>query len=241
MRTFISLFIILSVMSAHGQMEKIISIPTFKNNKNELDTSLWFKWKYELTKQINLKNLQISTETFHFRFWTDAQALDIWTVDNKTYFGTVTNYAQRYDNKLLRKGVYKIDKVFTNQISLDTTKARELFILIDTLSILSIPTDEKITGWQQGFDGEEFLIETSTPTHYNFKTYWAPRIFVDSLNEAKRIQRLVDFLYNDFKLYDYYQKLKLPAGSYQRNGIQGIQIKTANQDNFGATTITDLL
>jgi len=232
---------ILFVLSAFGQTGKVISIPTFKNYENKLDTTLWFKWKHELTKQINLKNLQTSNDTFHFRFWTDIQAIDIWTVDNKTYFGTVTNYAQRYDNKLLRKGTYQIDKVFTNQINLDTSKARKLFTLIDTLSIISIPSDEKISGWQQGFDGEEFLIETSTPSYYNFKTYWTPRIFADSLNEAKRIQIFVDFLYKDFKLYDYYQKLKLPEGSYRRNGIQGIQIKTTKQETIGARTITDLL
>ena len=228
-------------MSAYGQTEKVITIPTFKNYKNELDTTLWFKWKYELTQKINLQNLQTSTDTFRFRFWTDIQALDIWTVDNKIYFGLVTNYAQRYDNKLLPKGTYQIDKVFSNQITIDTSKARKLYNLIDKLSIVSIPTDDKIKGWQQGFDGEEFLIETSTPTHYNFKTYWTPRIFADSLNEAKRIQTFVDFLYKDFKLYDYYQKLKLPEGSYRRNGIQGIQIKTTKQEIFGARSITDLL
>lgn len=231
----------LFVLSAFGQTGKVICIPTFKLYENKLDTTLWFKWKYELTKQINLQALQTSTDTFHFRFWTDIQAIDIWTVDNKTYFGTVTNYAQRYDSKLLRKGVYQIDRVFTNQINFDTSKARKLFTLIDTLSIVSIPSDDKISGWQQGVDGEEFLIEVSTPTHYNFKTYWTPRIFADSLSEARRIQTFVDFLYKDFKLYGYYQKLKLPEGSYRRNGIQGIQIKATNQKVIGARTITDLL
>jgi hypothetical protein len=70
------------------------------------------------------------------------------------------------------------------------------------------------------------LIETSTPKQYDFKTYWTPRIFADTLKEAKQIQTFVDFLYKDFKIYDYYKKLKLPEGSYQRNGVQGIEIKT---------------
>ena len=241
MRAYISIVMTIFITSVFGQTSKVISIPTYKNYKNEIDTTLWFKWKYALTKQINLKDLQTIADTFHFRLWTDIQAIDIWTLDHKIYFATVTNYAQRYANKLLRMGVYQIDKVYSNQINLDSSKARQLFVFIENLSIVSIPTDDKINGWRQGFDGEEFIIEISTPSQYDFKTYWTPRAFADTLKEAKKIQALVDYFYKSFKLYDYYQKLKLPEGSYQRNGIQGIQINTTNQDNFGARTITDLL
>lgn len=241
MRAFIFIVTFFFISSVHGQTEKVVSIPTYKNYKNEVDTTLWFKWKHDLAKQINLKDLQSSTDTFHFRFWTDIQAIDLWTIDHNSYFGIVTNYAQRYDDKSLRKGVYKIGKVYSNQVILDSSKARQLFKIIDKLSIVNIPTDDKINGWRQGFDGEEFLIETSTPKQYDFKTYWTPRIFADTLKEAKQIQTFVDFLYKDFKVYDYYQKLRLPEGSYQRNGIQGIEIKTNNQFVPGATKVTDLL
>jgi len=241
MRIFIFISITFFFSSAFGQTKKIITIPTYTNYKNEVDTNLWFKWKYELAKQINLKDLQTSRDTFHFRFWTDIQAIDVWTTDHNLYFGVLTNYAQRYDNKLLRKGIYKIGQVYFNQVTLDSSKARQLFNIIDRLSIVNIPSDGKVNGWRQGFDGEEFLIETSSPNQYDFKTYWTPRIFADTLIEAKQIQTLVDFLYKDFKIYDYYKKLKLPEGSYQRNGIQGIQIKTNNLYVPGATKVTDLL
>jgi hypothetical protein len=241
MRIFSLIVLIFFSSSVYGQEEKIINIPTYKNYKNEIDTTPWFKWKYDLAKQINLKDLQTSTDTFHFRFWTDIQAVDIWTIDYNSYFGMITNYAQRYDDKLLLKGIHKIGKIYSNQIILDSTKARQLFNAINKPSIVGIPTDDKINGWRQGFDGEEFLIETSTPKQYKFKTYWTPRIFTDSLKEAKQIQTFVDYLYSDFKIYNYYQKLKLPNGSYQRNGIQGIEIKTTNQYVPGATKVTDLL
>ena len=241
MKTFIFIVITFYISSAYGQTENGATIPTYKNYKNEVDTTLSFKWKHDLAKQINLKDLQISTDTFHFRFWTDIQAMDLWTIDHKLYFGVVTNYAQRYDDKLLRKGIFKIGKVYSNQVTLDSSKARRQFNIIDKLSIVTIPTEDKINGWGQGFDGESYIIETSTPTHYEFKTYWTPRIFADTLKEAKQIQTLVDYLYDVFKIYGYYQKLKLPEGSYQRNGIQGIEIKTTIQNTSGATKITDLL
>jgi len=241
MRTSIFIGITFFSTTVFGQTEKIINIPTHKNYKSEVDTSLWFKSKVDLARQINLKDLQTSSDTFHFRFWTDIQAVDLWTIDYNLYYGAVTNYAQRYDDKLLRKGVYKIGKIYSNQVTLDSSKARQLFNIIDKLSIVNIPSDDKVNGWKQGFDGEEFLIEVSSPNQYNFKTYWTPRIFADTLKEAKQIQTFVGYLYTDFNIYNYYQKLKLPQGSYQRNGIQGIEIKTINQYVPGATKVTDLL
>jgi len=223
------------------QSEKVVSIPTYKNYKNEVDTTLWFKWKRDLATQINLKDLQNSTDTFHFRFWTDVQAIDIWTADHNIYSGTLTNYAQRYNDTLLSKKIYKVGKVYYNQIVFDSAKARQIFNTINKLSIIAIPTDDKINGWQQGFDGEEFIIEISTPKQYDFKTYWTPRAFADTLKEAKQIQALVNYFYKDIKMYNYYQKLKLPEGSYQRNGVQGIKIKTPNPHVPGATKVTDLL
>lgn len=241
MKVFFSIVVFSFITSVWGQTNKKVSIPIFKNYKNEPDTSVWFKWKYALIKQINLKDLQTTSDSFHFRFWSDAQAVDIWTLDHSVYFGTITNYAQRYNSHLIPKGVYKIDRTVSNQISIDTAKAREIFRTIETLSIISIPSDNKISGWGNGFDGEEFLIETSTPNEYNFKEYWTPRLFADLLKEARQIQAFVNFLFNDFKLYRYYEKLKLPEGCYRRNGIQGIQIKSQNEHVGGATFIYDLL
>ena len=240
MRVFISIIYLLFAGSIFGQI-KIINIPTYKNYQNQTDTTLWFKWKYSLAEKLSLSNLQTSNDTFHFRFWTDIQALDIWTIDNSTYFGTVTNYAQRYDRKLYKKGIYQVDKVFSYKLNLDGSKARQIFHLLDTLNIVNIPTDAKIKGWQQGFDGTEYIIETSNKKQYDFKTYWTPSMFADTLIEAKQVQTLVDKLFKDFKIGSYYDKLKLPEGNYKRNGIQGVKIPTSNDNNGSKNSITDWL
>jgi len=238
MRTFISIIYLLFAGSVFGQT-KIINIPTYKNYQNQIDTTLWYKWKYALGEKLALPNLQTSNEIFHFRFWTDIQALDIWTSDGNSYFGTVTNYAQRYNRKLYKKGIYQVDKVFSNKINLDSSKARQIYFLLDTLSIVNIPADDKIKGWQQGFDGTEYIIETSNKIQYDFKTYWTPLIFSDKLIEAKQIQTLVDKLFKDFKIGRYYDKLKLPEGNYKRDGIQGVKIHTSNDNNGNKSSITD--
>ncbi len=230
MRVYYFIAVCFFMSSAYGQTRKVVSIPAYENYKNEVDTSLWFKWKRDLAKQIGLKDLQTSTDTFHFRFWTDIQAIDIWTSDYRRFYGTITNYAQRYDDELLRKGIYKVGKLYSKQLSLDSSKSRQIFSMINRLAIVDIPSDNKINGWQQGFDGEEFLIELSTPESYDFKTYWTPSMFIDSLQEAKQIQALINYLFEDVKIGNLYSKLKLPAGTYLRNGIQGIPIKPNDQD-----------
>src|SRR5258706_15004275 len=101
MRTLNFILSILITSSLVGQTNKSISVPTYINYKDQIDTSLWYVSKLELAKQIKIENLQLSADSFHFRLWTDIQAVDIWTNDHVKYFGTITNYAQRYDSKLL--------------------------------------------------------------------------------------------------------------------------------------------
>lgn len=225
---------------ATSQAAKTISIPTTTNSRNESDTSLWYTSIRALAKQIGLNDLQNSIDSFHLRFWTSSQAIDVWTTDFSYYSAIITNFAQRYDDKLLRKAVYKIGKVYSNQVSLDSIKAKRLFNMIRHLSIAELPSDHEVKGWGTGFDGEEYLIEVSTTNRYQFKTYWTPRIFTDSLKEAEQIQKFIDFLNHDVMIKDY-DKLSLPKGTYRRNGIPGIQIRMRNEWIPGATKVTDLL
>lgn len=208
-----------------GQTKKIISIPTYKSVNNRIDTTLWYKWKNELAKKINLKNLIVSDDSIHYRFWTDFQAIDLWTNDGKSYFGLITNYAQKYNDKLYEKNIEKIDTIFSNQIKLDNSKASDIFYLINIAGIASIPTCEEIKGWGEGLDGYEFIIERATKNQYDFKTYFSPASFIDSLDEAKKIQMVFDKFYKEYKFYDYFKNLKLPKGRYKRNGITGIKIE----------------
>ena len=235
-------FILLFVgQISFGQISKKIEIPVYQNLNNKNDTSLWFKNYFKLGQEIKLPNLLQTNDTFYFRFWTHNQAIDIWTIDKVKIFGMVTNFAERYDAKLLKKGQYKIDKVFYNTKKLDSLSARNIYKAIENLNLINIPSDEKIKGWSAGLDGVEYLIETSTKTYYSFKTYWTPSVFSDTLSEAKRIQKFVDYLFKDLNLWNFGKRLKLSKGTFKTNGIPGVQIKMTNKDNSGARTITDIL
>ena len=223
---------------SYGQNNKNIELPITKDSNGKIDTLSWYKDYSDLREKINLEDLIKSNDSFHIRFWTDKQAIDIWTLDNKNYFGRITNFAMRFDNKLLKKGLQKIDKIFSKRIILDSTTTLNIYKAFNNLSIGKIPTDGKIKWWTQGFDGEEFLLETSDKENYSFKTYWTPSAHSESIKEAKLMQQFIDYLFIDLKLYDYYDKLKLSKGHFKRNGIQGIQIES-NYNTFGARTILD--
>ena len=126
------------------------------------DTSLWYKWEQRDFREGGLPDLTQSKDSLHFRFSTETQAIDIWTNDFKTFNGTFMNHttSEPCDDCLI-KGK---SKFYSNKYNLDTAKARMAYDLFDKLSIFDIPTQDSIKGWDQGNDGEEFLIEHSTPT-----------------------------------------------------------------------------
>lgn len=56
---------------------------------------------------------------------------------------------------------------------------------------------------------------------------------------SRQIQTFIDNLFKDFKIASYYDKLKLPEGHYERDGIQGVRIRTSNDNNGSRNSITD--
>lgn len=218
-------FVLLTTFT-YGQVKKTIDIQTYKNG----DTTLWYKWHYELCGQLKINKLISSSDTFHFRFWQDGQALDIWTTDYKTFQGQVTNYIKKYNPNKWKKENPKPNKVIANKINLDTGQAREAYNLIIEYSILTIPTDEKIKGWSHGKDGIAYQIEISTTNSYVFRSYWMPAA-QDSLVEAKKIQAFVDKINSQLKLRELYTKLikTLPNGRYTNDG-SGVKIISRKDD-----------
>jgi hypothetical protein len=197
-------------MTAYGQNNKTINVPRYKNG----DTTLWYKWQHERDDKLKLTHLISSTDNFHFRLWTDGQAIDIWTDDNKTFFGLLTNFTDSYEPYDMKKQKSKPSTTFANQVQLDTSLARQSYNLIKVIS--SIPSQDSIKGWGLGFDGISYLFETSTPSYYSFKSYWTPNAQDTNLVEAKQIQKFVDEIYVLLNLRNEYDKFfaTLKPGSY---------------------------
>jgi hypothetical protein len=209
MKSYISTFLLcLSVFYCKGQDSKLLSG----------DTSFWRKFEYAKNPKLHLPDLILSTEKYHFRYWTDKQVVDIWTLDGLTFNGLITSYTNSYIEHSPEKKSQKASKTFYKQVYLDTSTAKKAYQLIRHIE--TIPTDKSVKGWVQGFDGDEYIFETSTPSTYCFRQYWTPSVQDSSLMEARDIQNFLIEMDSTLKLHDQYKKFfsTLNPGNYIGDG-----------------------
>lgn len=189
---------------------KTCEIPRYKNG----EVALWYTWTQENNTKAGLPDLTQSSDTLHFRFSTETQAIDIWTKDYKSFRGTFANHTTSEPCRdCLIKGK---SKYYSRKYDLDSSTAREVYELFCKLSIFSIPNQDSIKGWTSGYDGEEFLIECSTPSHYSFKEYWSPDGFKNEIKEAALIDSLANQLKSKLEMNtSFYAFIDLlPSGTY---------------------------
>ncbi|GAB5526802.1 MAG: hypothetical protein Roseis2KO_46740 [Roseivirga sp.] len=171
-----------SSLSVLGQ-DRALHIKTYEDG----DSSLWYKWRKELSAQIELDTIQNTKNNWHFRLWTNKQAIDIWQDSNGDKFGKLTSWTKEFTPGKEEP----TNRIFYKIKLLDSIKTIELIHLIDSTKIKEIPDEDSIQSWRQGFDGITYIVETANTKNYFFKTYWTPRA-QDSLKEAIAVQSFVD-------------------------------------------------
>lgn len=213
MRQFtITTILLLSYLYSAGQT-KSVNIPI----NSVGDTSYWFKRLEKFTYDKKLLDLTKNSDIVHFRISTIEEAVDVWTNDFKDFKGTITAFV-----KCGKDPVYSYTTISK---FIDTKTASQIFKFLNKDEILAIPTDNKIKGWGQGFDGTETLIEYSTPQLYCFKEYWSPYVFKE-IKEAQLIdttEKQVWTLIHDVHFSD---SLLSNGCVFETNGVKGILIKT---------------
>lgn len=179
------IFIILTLFSslvAFGQDRKV-HFKTYENG----DTTLWYKWRMELCAQLELDPIQNSKYNWHFRIWTNKQAIDLWEDSKEGKLGKLTSWTEEY----VPGDEEPTNRVFFEVKLLDSNKVNELISLVESSKITDIPSEDSIEGWGQGYDGITYITETADTKDYFFKTYWTPTA-QDSLKEAFIVQSFVD-------------------------------------------------
>jgi hypothetical protein len=209
--TFLFILLTLSSITSFGQT---------KIYDEQSDTSFWYGLKKNDAQRIGLVDLKKSSDSLHFRYWMENQAIDIWTSDYITFYGLISNHTDKIDTRSSRMNKRKPDKFYYNKAPIDTLTAKKVYELFEEKGIFKIPSDNKIKGWNQGFDGEEFLIEISTKESYSFKKYWTPSasknileaVAVDDVSNELRIMLKLRNSWDDFIN-------KLPVGCYRAGEI----------------------
>jgi hypothetical protein len=176
----------------------------------------WYSRTKELASVFYLKDITTFSEPFHFRFWTETQAIDIWTPNNKTYQGKIIHYA----SEVREDKQDTIERIHSHIINIDTSTARKIYQYVMQQQLFTIPTQDSIKDWGYGFDGTTYFVEYSTPSLYSFKDYWLPEI--QPLKEAKVIVNVLHFLQQTLNMdtdWDAFAKT-LPQGCYNAGGLE---------------------
>jgi hypothetical protein len=218
-------FFLFVFIGGYAQSGKEISIPLMKNG----DTTYCWNWIDGLESDLDLPHLIDSKDSINFRFWMSGQAIDIWTPDNKTYYGKITNYTKSYESYNMEKQTQKASKTYYNQTLIDTALARKVAGLYQ--SIIFVPSEDSIKGWSSGFDGVIYVFETSTSSNYSFKKYWTPAAQDSTLKEARQIQAFVENIYAILGLENEYEKFfqTLAPGAYTYDDFRIMTKPTARQ------------
>jgi hypothetical protein len=201
---------------------------TFYNTKTPNgDSTFWYKTYREIARKLSLPLLDISLKAEYVRIWTSSQAIDIWQDETGTFSGILTTWTDEYPPY----NEEPTNRTFVSKKQINHDTAAFLAELINSTRILTIPTDDSIAGWHQGFDGIIYLIEYSTKSSYSFKSYWTPKSQT-SLKEAFLVQSFVDkafTLAGAQNTWDEFAK-QIPFESYYNGGPgSSVRILTAEE------------
>jgi hypothetical protein len=214
--------------SIFGQIKK-----QNKSTEQEVkDTTHWYFLFMERHEKLNIKSVKTCKEPFYFRFTSSQQIIDIWSNDLKTFQGLIVNYIDTFEPRNRINGIRKPHKTLSNHIEIDTLLARQTYFLIQT--ILDIPSGDSIKGWESGFDGTTYHIETSFLNNYSKKNYWSPDYQDSSIKEVRLIQYFISTLNTSLNLEEYNSKFHrdLKPGRYMYDNIISIKLSQEEAESL---------
>lgn len=157
------------------------------------------------------------TNNFFFRFNDYKQYTDIWTNDFKKFYGCITNRAYKINKKH-----DKPDRLYTNQLLIDSLMAEKVYKLIISDSMLPVLLEKNIKEDDfYRYEGFSFHMELSTKNIYIRKTYKEEDL-PDTMTESRKLvnsfvielRRLLTLDIIHFKFFS-----KLPYGAYRADGM----------------------
>jgi hypothetical protein len=190
------------------------------------DTSFFYKVTSAQASKLRLQHLVTAQESIHFRFWTESQVVDVWSQNNKVFYGQLISFTTKV--RLSRKK----EQFYKKVLPLDRATAKKLYNLFDTMNIFAIPNSDSIKEWQTGLDGITYQIELSTPSLYSYKTYWTPKAQVN-MKEAVLIDLLATSLSESLGMPEAWKKFieSLPYGCYHQGGGRSVCTFPKNNTN----------
>jgi len=170
------------------------------NNKH--DTNFWYKLVLSESKEISLGQLQLKNDNkVYYRIWLNMQIIEIETCQECKPTCRVINYT----NELVPNGEPPTDRYFVKIDTIGIDTSRNIYELITSSGVFSLPSEDLITGWKQGFDGVTYILEYSNKESYSIKTYWTPTA-QGSLKEALGVQKFINEIESIVDLKDHWNR-----------------------------------
>ena len=221
MRRYIVFVFVFFVSTSVLSQNRNFQIPTYSDG----DTTLWYKWKMELGKEIGLEDIRKTSNIWHFRLWTNKQVIEIWQNKDGVNLGKITNWVKEVtpdDEEPTHRKFYKsteLDSIMVNQLS----------YLIKNSGIKSIPDEMYIENWRAIDDGITYTTEIADENDYYFKTYGNPKS--QDIVEAQKVRNFVDSVVLITNLKEIWIEFRndVPFESYSYGGICTRVIGTRKQ------------
>ncbi len=186
------------------------------------------------TLEVPLTDIKKSDYVFYFRLLLSGQIVELYSRDNKTFDGKIVNSIKEY-NQVKVDGEYQINatKLYTENVSIERSKATSLARQIIESGQVSIPTDSLIeTGTRLFFHCESLKFEIMYGGRYLEQSFHCPWRQPDSLEFIDVILSNYDLLKRELNLDSIYQNFwsQLPKGrTYSRNGYEMAYLFTNKQ------------
>jgi len=151
------------------------------------DTVYWMKYNTDVNKMFDLQPIQENKNEIVFRIKNHCSQIEI-SKSKDSVFGKIEFYVKEFDQ------FKDSTTTFKKQYILNSVTVNQIFHEIDSLKINSIPSDNLIPNWQQGFDGTTYIIEYKNKEQYSFKHYWTPEVQTN-INEAIILESFLNRVY----------------------------------------------
>ena len=138
-----------------------------------------------------VNNAVINQPKKFYRFWNTSYCIEVTESENNIN-GRVIFAVENLNKK---SDYYR--KIFP----LTQQQTEKIFEIIKIYDLETLPTDNKISGWLRGFDGNLFEIESNINNIYTYKSYWTPTV-QNNVPEAKKIISLTDNLNEIINIID---------------------------------------
>ncbi|MCC2546499.1 hypothetical protein LJY25_08595 [Hymenobacter sp. BT175] len=205
------LLVALSLLSSHSIVAQRAIHVEVRPGQAE---NFWRTHVLSREDELELNDVAAGSQPFYLRLWKGEAIIDIWPKQSG-YQGSLTQWVK----ERVPSGEEETGRYFIIKEAVDSAACRQLYLAYLSRQLDALPSEEKISGWKEGFDGVTYILETLKNDTYYLKSYWTPSI-QEGVKEAGLVQGFVadvDQLL-DLKRRSYYFNKSIPFESWTTSG-----------------------